>query len=740
MNPRSLFAGVGANVGFLVRAAPWAVMAVVMPLLIMGAIGWAGTLKMPVAGVADQSSAILAADGQILATLHGEQNRTIVPLSKISKNLVKAVVATEDQGFYEHSGVSIRGVIRAARANFSGRQVLQGGSTITQQYVRNAYPAIGTQRTISRKLRESALALWVEKRSTKQEILQSYLNLVYFGRGAYGAEAAAQTYFKVPAADLSVGQAAYLAGVIRSPERYQIASNPVEATRIRDKVIGDMLAAKYLTRAQAALARAEDLKAQFKPGVSIEVESTRGGFFVEYVRQLLRRDFKLTDEQILRGGLQIQTTLDLRMQDAAEKAVSSVLDQPSDPEAALVAMDGQGNVRAMVGGRDVGSVGRARGFNFAVDVQGTGGGRPAGSAFKVFALASLIDQGKSLASTFQGPSTIKIESPRCRNADGTPWEVSNFGKAGFGSLDVTSATLSSVNTVYAQIMEQVVSPEQFMSMADRLGIKIPQYDAGCALTLGTSDVTPMEMARAYTTFAQRGNRPDPMVISRITDSSGRVIAERANRSEQVLDPNVADTVNYVLEQNVARGTGTGAKIGRPAAGKTGTTQNFENAWFAGYTPDLTTVVWMGYAPGPDGTIPLMEKVRGRSVTGGSFPATIWKQFMSEAVKGTAPSSFNKPKLGGELFRSTYAGDPGDQGLPGFEDGPPPPPEVGDVPPPRLDTGSGLCGILQNRRCEAVPVAQDGSRDRAVNSSGPRTAEDIQSEVMRNIGAAQGGSL
>lgn len=753
MNARMLLADARSSAGLVARMAPWALVGVTMPLLVMGLVGWAGTLEMPVARVSAQSSQVLAIDGQVIATLHGEEDRTIVPLNKMSKYLTRAVVATEDRAFYQHSGVSLKGMVRAARANFQGRQILQGGSTITQQYVRNAFPSIGTQRTVTRKLRESALAVWVEQGSSKREILEKYLNLVYFGRGAYGAEAAARTYFKVPASDLTIGQAAYLAGVIRSPERYQIGASASEATKIRNKVLGDMLQAKYLTKAEATAARAEDLKAQFKPGVSIEVESPRAGFFVEYVRQLLRREFKLTDEQILSGGLQIQTTLDLRMQDAAEKAVSSTLDAPTDPEAALISMDGNGNVKAMVGGREVSNINRARGFNFAVDALGNGGGRPAGSAFKVIALASMIDQGKSVASTFSGPSTIKIESPRCRNADGTPWEVSNFANAGFGTLDVTTATLNSVNTIYAQIMEQVVTPAQFMAMSERLGIQIPQYDAGCALTLGTSDVTPMEMARAYTTFSQRGNRPETIVVSKITDSSGKVLAERGSRSEKVMEQNVADTVNYVLERNVSGGTGTGAQIGRPAAGKTGTTQNYENAWFAGYTPELTTVVWMGYAPLPDGTIPWMQNVRGKAVTGGSFPATIWKKFMSEAVKGSKPSKFSRPRLGGELVRAanvssgpsdenstqSSTGEGGENGslTPGGSDDSAPPPR------PRFEPRSGsgdTCGVLGNRRCPPAVAPEPQSRSRpAQPNSAPPSAEDIEAEVRRSLGTA-GGSL
>jgi penicillin-binding protein 1A len=752
INPKIWISEAGRSTGALFEAGPWAAFAAIVPAGLLAVIGWWGTWELPAASVTAQSSKVLAADGQVIATLHGEENRTIVPLEKISKNLIKAVVATEDKGFYEHAGVSVRGIIRAARANLEGKQIVQGGSTITQQYVRNAYPSIGTEKTIARKLKESWLALRVEQRNSKAEILEKYLNLVYFGRGAYGAEAAARTYFKVPASDLTVGQAAYLAGVIRSPERYQIGTNLDESVALRNKVLSDMMGAGYITKAQAEAARREDLKAQFKPGQSIEVESSRAGFFVEYVRQLLRREFQLTDEQILGGGLQIHTSLDLRMQDAAEAAITSVLDRPTDPEAALVAMDGQGHVKAMVGGRDVGSIERARGFNFAVDAQGTGGGRPAGSAFKVFALAALVEEGYSISSTFSGPSTIRIDSPQCRNKDGTPWEVSNFGNAGFGALDVNRATLSSVNTVYAQIMESAVNPSEFMAMAEKTGITIPAFDAGCALTLGTTDVTPMEMARAYTTFAQRGKRPEPILITKITSPRGEVIAERTPKVEQVIDPNVADTVNHVLQQNITGGTGTGARIGRPAAGKTGTTQNHENAWFAGYTPQLTAVVWMGYPPQPDGTIPLLKNVRGRDVTGGSFPATIWKKFMTVAVEGTEKSSFVKPKLGGKLATPLRHFDTGEgaeasgdraQSSNQDEDDDD---DDDDAPPPTLrdifddvesdrqarNVAADGCSLLRTRSCESSEEAPEEEPAKPNNQI--RSAEELGEEIRRSINA------
>ncbi|MDQ4148484.1 MAG: transglycosylase domain-containing protein [Actinomycetota bacterium] len=642
-----------SSFGRVVRAIgarwPWAIAALVFSIITAVALTFRlATLKPPQIGPAAQSSQVLAHDGQVIAELHGEVNRTIIPLNQISPNLRLAVLSAEDRNFFRHKGMSLRSVIRAAGANLIGGGIRQGGSTITQQYVRNVLPEIGRERRVSRKLKEAFWAFQMERFYPKHEIMEGYLNTVYFGRGAYGAEAAARTYFKTSAGKLTLGQSAYLAGLIRAPERFQIDENPKDAVRLRDTVIDGMEGSGLITEAKARAAKRENLVGQFKPGKTLEVGSPRAGYFVEYVRRVLKTEFNLNDQQILRGGLRIHTTLDLRMQDAAEAAVRSTLDRPDDPEAALIAMGSKGEIRAMVGGRNVDSVERARGFNFAADVNESGGGRQAGSAFKPFALAAFLSKGKSLESTFSGESPIEITSQRCRNEDGTPWKVANFEEASFGPVNVTAATLSSVNTVYAQIMNTVVSPADFMRTASRAGIEIPRRDAGCALALGTTDVTPLEMARAYTTFAQRGSRPDPLVITKITRPSGDVVAERFPSVQQALDRNVADAVNYVLEQNIRSGTGKGADIGRPAAGKTGTTQNNQNAWFAGYTPQLTAVVWMGYAPRPDGSIPEMENVRGQAVTGSSFPATIWRKFMSQALKGIPATRFRKPVLGGDI--------------------------------------------------------------------------------------------
>ncbi|MGQ0678117.1 MAG: transglycosylase domain-containing protein [Actinomycetota bacterium] len=629
-----------------------------------------------------QSSKIYDINGTVIGSFHGEQNRTIVDLSAISNNLRDAVVAAEDRTFYTHPGVSIRGIIRAALTNFRQGEIGQGASTITQQYAR-AVSGIGTERTYMRKIKEATLAVKIEKSLSKNKILEDYLNTVYFGRGAYGAEAAAQTYFKKAAIDLELAEAAYLAGIIRSPSRYQY--DPTDPTGagaqrvagIKDQVLGAMRQMGAIDDARLEQAQAVPVHTKFIFGESAEQDSPRAGYFVEYVRKLLIQEFKISEADLLGGGLKIFTTLDLEMQLAAEEAVRSTINLPTDPEVALLAMDSQGHVKAMVGGRVVDDSKRARGFNFAANLPGDDGGRQPGSALKPLALAALVDQGKSVNSTFLAPSNIEIAAGRCRNADGTSWKVSNFGNAGYGALNLIESTTRSVNTVYAQVMEQVVSPASFVQMAAAAGIEIPKVDVGCALTLGTTPVTPLEMARAYATFAARGMRPETLMVLRVEGPDGTVIAERKPRAEQTIDQNVADTVSWILKQNIARGTGTGAKLPWPAMGKTGTAQNHGDASFAGSTPELTAVVWMGYPPAPQTdrngvvrqVIPLMENVHGRKVTGGSFPATIWKKFMSVALKKYSKhSDFPTPKLTGEVLSPpARCPDPAPAGQPGEGD-------------------------------------------------------------------------
>ena len=629
----------------------WLILALVVAgFVLMKLAGLLADIPLPAAAPGAQSSKLYDAQGQVIHTFHGTENRTIVPLDAISTSLKQAVIAAEDRGFYTHPGVSIKGIVRAAFSNFREGEIGQGASTITQQYART-FATVGKERTFARKLREATMAVKIERVYSKDKILEFYLNTVYFGRGAYGAEAAAQAYFKKSAKDLDVPESAYLAGIIRSPGRYQVETNPQGVPMIRNRVLVAMNRAGFITPSELQAAQQVDMASRFKLSKpTAELDTPRAGYFVEYVRNLLLKEFQIQEKDLLGGGLKIYTSLDLRMQDAAENAVRTTMDRGDDPEVGLLAMDSQGQVKAMVGGRNVDDARRARGFNFAANLPGDDGGRQAGSAFKPIALAAFVDAGKSIRSSFPGPSKISIDSALCLN-EGKPWEVSNFDNAAYGNLDITEATTKSVNTIYAQMMDKVVTPKAFIEMSGKLGISIPPVDEGCALTLGTTPVTPMEMARAYATFAARGKRPDPLVVLKIVSPQGETIVEKRPRSEQTINQNIADTVSWILKQNIVGGTGTGAKIQWPAMGKTGTAQDHQDASFVGSTPELTTAVWMGYPVDPvTKEIPLMKNVRGKRVTGGSFPATMWKKFMSDALKlYERHSDFPAPKITGEVI-------------------------------------------------------------------------------------------
>ncbi|GAC1362907.1 MAG: penicillin-binding protein 1A [Actinomycetota bacterium] len=622
------------------------VAACLVAAVIVGVISlFVGNVPLPNALPAAQSSTLFAADGNKLAQFHGTEDRTIVPLTQISTNLQQAVVAAEDRTFFTDGGVSLRGTLRAFWVDITGRSIAQGGSTITQQYVRNVFSQVGRQRTIVRKLKEATLAIKFERKYSKNKILEDYLNTVYFGRGAYGAQAAAEAYFGTTAADLTMAQAAYLAGIIRGPEFYQPDTNPKGTTQIRDVVLSDMVQAHYLSTSQANAAKSQQL--QFSAGASSG--SARGAYFIEYVRRVLSSQYHISEQQIQTGGLKVYTTLDPRLQDAAEAAISSTLNSPTDPQVAMVSMDVNGSVRAMVGGRNVNDVQAAQGFNFAYQ-QSAGGGRQAGSSFKPFTLAAFIQAGYSIASTFQAPPSIEVTSKQCKNLDGSNWPVNNFNKESFpGDLNLTQATADSVNTIYAQLVNKL-GPKTVTNLAQQIG-GWNNLSPVCSITLGTSAATPLEMARAYATFAAQGQRPNPIAVTKVISANGKILVDQTPHSEPVLDSNVANTVTQVLTQVLVNGTAAGKGIGRPAAGKTGTTDQLTDAWFVGYTPSLSTAVWMGYAttdPKTQQTVK-MNDVHGIQVTGGTLPATIWQKFMNAAVAGTKVESFVSPKLGGRVI-------------------------------------------------------------------------------------------
>ncbi|MDQ3963100.1 MAG: transglycosylase domain-containing protein [Actinomycetota bacterium] len=638
-----------------------------------------------------QSSKIYDRDNRLITTLHEEQNRTIIPLRQVPKHVQEAVIAIEDQRFYEHDGVDVRAILRAIVANAASGEIREGGSTITQQYVKNILIAPGetAPKTFERKINEAALARQLEQKLSKQEILERYLNTVYFGEGAYGLEAAAKTYFGKPARKLNLHEGAMLAGIIRLPEQYDPYKDKIAARTRRDTVIDKMAQLDFITESAAAAAKAKKVKLQ---RVS-KKDTYPAPYFLDYVQRLITYDprFRMLgktaqqrQQQLFTGGLKIHTTVDLDMQAAAEAAVNSTLPNESDPHGSLVAIQpNTGEVRAMVGGRDWFArpkedphaklnlaiaaepvLGRVRvpcdpdedescpkrGFIFENRAPGTG--RQAGSAFKPFALAAAINEGVSLSKSYKAKACMTF--PGADN--GGPWDVCNYEESEFGAkLPLLEATVFSVNVVYAQLILEI-GPEKVVEVAEDMGINTP-LPVAPSVALGTGAVNPLGMTSAYSTFATNGIHHPPVAITKITDSSGKVIYDK-NEDEtlektQALEPAVAYITTSALEQVMQRGTGVAANIGRPAAGKTGTAQEYRDAWFGGYTPDLAAAVWVGY---PEGEIEMKQvcstaigckptRIDQKGVTGGSYPADIWAAFMRNALAGTDASAFEKPDFG-----------------------------------------------------------------------------------------------
>ena len=666
------------------------VLALVTALLALVAAGCAQFADLPELTAEDllppelaQSSKLYAGNGQLITTLHEEQNRTIVPLSKVPEHVQEAVIAIEDQRFYEHDGVDVRAVLRAIVANASSGEIREGGSTLTQQYVKNIIisPGETAPKTIERKINEAALARQLEAKLSKNEILERYLNTIYFGQGAYGIEAAAKTYFGKPARKLSLAQGAMLAGIIRVPEEYDPYKNPKVAKERRNLVLERMGAQGYATPEEVTRAQASKLRLQ-KVAVKDEYPAP---YFVDYVQRLItyHPSFKAIGKTVaqrtqalFKGGLRIYTTVDLDMQAAADAAWREMLPYKSDPHASLVAIDPTtGAVKAMVGGRDWFARPKEDPYaklNLAIlakpdlgcvrvgkkcEDRAPGSGRHAGSAFKAFALAAAIDNGVSLARSYKAPSQIVIPGADA----GRDYTVRNYEGGSFGSnLSVLEATVNSVNVVYAQMIDDIGAAE-VGETASAMGITTPICSTCLSSALGAVETNPFDMASAYGTFATNGEHNPPYGIERIVDAGGKVLYDASKdpelEPEQAIEPAVAYLTTTALEQVIIRGTGTNAQIGRPAAGKTGTSQEYRDAWFAGYTPTLAAAVWVGY---PENQIEMKASCAGSTelcretrtvtsigVTGGSWPAMIWQRFMLQALSGVPADAFDKPAIGFE---------------------------------------------------------------------------------------------
>jgi len=598
------------RVGLILRITAGVLVAFVVVTLGIGTYLFQLTKTLPDSSVDRESvktpetSIVYAADGSVLAEWHGEQDRTVVPFDDMPPHLRNAVVAIEDRRFYEHNGVDTEGIMRALRANAGAGEVRQGGSTITQQLVKILFT--DGERTLTRKIREALLAFELEARTDKGVVLETYLNTVYFGNGAYGVESAAKRYFGKQTHELTVAESAALAGIIRSPVRYDPVDAPAEALARRNVVIEQMREQQFLTPAQARDAIAT-------PVVLAPLEEVPqvAPYFVEYVKQDLID--RLGAERVYGGGLRVYTTLEPSVQRSAEKAARQLADA-TDPEVAIVAVRHvDGSVLAMVGGRDF----AANQFNLASQ-----GRRQPGSAFKPFVLITALEQGVRPQQMFPAsPYSVAVK-------DGV-WNVANY-ENGFtkGALTLQAATNWSVNAVYARLIMQV-GPEKVVETAKRLGIVTP-LDPDPAIALGglKRGVTPLEMAAAYGTVANSGVRVRPSGIERVTDDRGAIVYRPDRAAKRVIDDRIALQTSLMLHDVVERGTGTAAKIGVWSAGKTGTTQSYRDAWFVGWAGDVATAVWVGY---PKAQVE-MTNVHGIKVTGGSFPAKIWAQFMTAATE------------------------------------------------------------------------------------------------------------
>ncbi|WP_165970561.1 transglycosylase domain-containing protein, partial [Actinomadura sp. 6K520] len=617
-----------------------------------------------------QRSRVLAANGRTIATFF-YQNRVDVPLEKIAPVLRKAVLAIEDSRFYEHGAIDVQGTLRALASNVSSGEVTQGGSGITQQYVKNLLltqadsneeRAAAKEISAARKIRELRYAVAIEKRFPKDEILRRYLNIAYYGDGAYGVEAASRHYFSKHASELNLAEATLLAGVIRYPYAYDPTQHARAALERRNVVLNRMAELGMIDFAEA--------EATKKQPVKLDIQHTRSGcvaseapFFCDYVQReiLANKVFgetvKEREELLKRGGLTIRTTMDRRAQKAARKAVLAYVPaKNSAHKAAAEAMvePGTGEIKALVVGRELGPD-EERGktwINFAADAShGSSIGMQAGSTFKAFTLAAALDEGMPFGTRLMAPE--KYTPVGFRNCDGENVgdPTASLGNAADGeggrSFSLVTGTHHSVNTYFLALQKEVGLCDT-VKMAERLGMRqangkpLEQFPS---FTLGFNAVSPLRLAAAYAAFGARGEYCEPIAIKAITDASGKKLKVPPRDCEQVLDRDVADAVNHILSGVLTKGTARGMGLGRDAAGKTGTVDNFSAAWFAGYTPDLAAAVWVGDPRGgykhPMTSLCLDGRCYG-SVFGATIPAPIWQRSMLGALRGTDASPFHRP--------------------------------------------------------------------------------------------------
>ncbi|MDA3005728.1 MAG: PBP1A family penicillin-binding protein, partial [Actinomycetota bacterium] len=547
-----------------------------------------------------QNTRIYDRNGKLLGYIAGVTNRTELPLSRIPISLREATIAIEDKRFYEHDGVDwVRVFGAAARNAMSNDGLRQGGSTITMQLVKNLYDP-DAPRDFSQKIKEAHLAQEVEQRFTKDQILAKYVNGVFYGQNSVGVQAAALTYFDKPVWAINLPQAALLAGLPQAPSAYNPFVNPEAATARRNVVLQQMADQRFITQAEADEAKASPL--QLKRGRTYERK--KEGYFFDYVRQELIDRYG--EERVQSGGLAVRTTIDPKLQRAAEQAIARNLGGPDDPAVAVVLMDARtGYIRAMATSQ---AYGKDSQFNYAAQAK-----RQPGSTFKTFVLTRAITDGINPYSTVYDSKPINIRDPKWG-----PIEVATYSNSYRGATDIARATLASDNSVYIQ-MTLDVGPDRVVNMARRMGVqsKLPVVPS---IGLGSGEVTPLEMAAAYAPLANGGFRVKPVAMTDLGKGIPKGDLATPKRT-RVFSDGVAYEVTRILRDNVTSGTGGAANVGPAVAGKTGTTDDYTDAWFVGYTPRYVAAVWVGY-PNDQGVRRSMTSVRGVTVAGGTFPARI----------------------------------------------------------------------------------------------------------------------
>ncbi|HEY2209613.1 MAG TPA: transglycosylase domain-containing protein [Gaiellaceae bacterium] len=560
-----------------------------------------------------QASVLLARDGSRIGMLGSSGARLPVSLPKVSPIMRQAMVDTEDSRFYENNGIDYIGILRALKTDVTSGRLAQGGSTIEQQLVRNVY--LSPRQTLGRKVTEACLAVQLDRRWSKDRILTAYLNDIYFGREAYGIEAAARTYFGAHAKDLSLEQAALLAGLPQAPSAYDPIARPDAARARRAEVLKAMLDAGDISegRYTQALHSALGVHLRRAPGIAGQ------SYLTDFVTSQLVKDYGA--ELVRRGGLRIYTTLDAKMQSEASRSILGTLDRKTDPAGSIVSIDPKtGKIRAMA----IAQHGKRISYDIAVDGQ-----RQAGSTFKMFVLTQAVTRKIDPAATqylsapFTGPDN---------------WHVQTFEHTYSGRIPLTQATLLSDNTVFARLTLDL-GPKPIADLAEQMGIQT-RLKAVRSIGLGANAISPLDLASAYATLAAGGVARRPTILTKVAFPDGHTAAAPKSPGKRVVDEKVAAAVTRVLVQNVQAGTGTAAALsGRPVAGKTGTTDSFADAWFAGWVPQLMTVTWVGY---PTGEKP-MRGVHGiPGVTGGTLPAQIWHAYMTAVLQGRPVEQFASP--------------------------------------------------------------------------------------------------